>query len=96
MGRIGAFETANASFGEYERRKRLKDKWNGLGIGKGKERINASLDKRSISYHKILKKRKTIDQSSLLALAFLTILIKKKCLADRLINQPILLNQNKW
>lgn len=48
-----------------------------------------------ISYHKILKERKTIDQTYQASLAFLTILIKKKYLADCLINQPILLNQNK-
>lgn len=64
-------------------------------IGKGKEWINAAVNNDSIFYHKILKKRKTIDQTSLVVLAFLTILIKKKCLADWLINQPILLNQNK-
>lgn len=46
-------------------------------------------------YHKILKERKAIDQAYLVSLAFPTILIKKKCLADWLINQPILLNQNK-
>lgn len=47
-------------------------------------------------YHKILRERKTVDQVRRAVLAFLTILIKKKCLADWLINQPILLNQNKW
>lgn len=47
-------------------------------------------------YHKILRERKTVDQARRAVLAFLTILIKKKCLADWLINQPILLNQNKW
>lgn len=64
-------------------------------IGKGKEWINVAFNTDLIFYHKILKKRKTIDQTSLDLSAFLTILIKKKCLADWLINQPILLNQNK-
>lgn len=68
-------------------------KWTRIGIGKGW--INAAVNGDSIFYHKILTKRKTIDQPSLVVLAFLTILIKKKCLADWLINQPILLNQNK-
>lgn len=68
-------------------------KWTSIGIGKGW--INAAVNSDSIFYHKILTKRKTIDQPSLVVLAFLTILIKKKCLADWLINQPILLNQNK-
>lgn len=62
---------------------------------KRKEWINVAVNKDSIFYHKIPKKRETIDQTSLVVLAFLTILIKKKCLADWLINQPILLNQNK-
>lgn len=68
-------------------------KW--TGIGKEKEWINKVVNNDWIFYHKILKERKTIDQTFPLVLAFLTILIKKKCLADWLINQPILLNQNK-
>lgn len=46
-------------------------------IGKGKEWINAALNNDSIPYHKILKKRKTIDPTSQVVLTFLTILIKK-------------------
>lgn len=65
-------------------------------ISNGKEWINASLNNVSIFYHQILKERKMIDQTFLISLAFLTILIRKKCFADWLINQPILLNQNKW
>ena len=97
MGRIRPLEWLNLSFGEWEHgeKKQLERqmKWTRIGIGKGW--INAAVNKDSIFYHKILTKRKTIDQPSLVVLAFLTILIKKKCLADWLINQPILLNQNK-
>lgn len=64
-------------------------------ISNEKEWINASLDNVSISYRQILKERKMIDQTFLVSLAFLTILIRKKCFADWLINQPMLLNQNK-
>lgn len=73
----------------------MKDKCNGLALEKEDEWINGVVNIDWIFYHKILKERKAIDQAYLVSLAFPTILIKKKCLADWLINQPILLNQNK-
>lgn len=73
----------------------MKDKCNRLALKKEDEWINGVVNIDLIFYHKILKERKAIDQAYLVSLAFPTILIKKKCLADWLINQPILLNQNK-